>query len=126
MQEALSCPGEVPPRQDDCDLRTRSHQVDHVPFDRPRDVAVPALDEIQRDRDAEVHPVSDQLVLHLRIDGRVHRGDLVGAQGERVTNRLQRSAIGPVDEHDGEMPRSWQHPDRTWAAVLVWMVSYEG
>ena len=101
---------EVAPRHHDGDLGPRwPSQIDHVPLDRPGDVAVPALDHVERDR----HPAAIQRRRWFSCGrGRRRRAplDLVGPERERVAHRPQGRPVEPVDQDDARVRPAGQ-PD---------------
>src|SRR6185436_6527721 len=81
VEEALTELGEVPSRHHDGHLRARVGPAQDVLLERPRHVAVPALDHVERDGHPRVHPLPDERAGAIRVNGRVHGPDLGGSEG---------------------------------------------
>src|SRR5581483_2537665 len=67
VQDPLSELRVVAPRHDDRDLAVRSRLLGHVALERAGDVPVPALDDVERNGQAELHPAVDHALLDVGV-----------------------------------------------------------
>src|SRR5581483_4197895 len=100
VQDALSELRVVAPRHDDRDLAVRSGLFGHVALEGARDVPVPALDDVERNGQSELHPPADHVLLEIGVHGRVHRPHVGRTERERVPDGADHGAIDLVDQHD--------------------------
>src|SRR5581483_2211276 len=112
VQDALPELGVVSPGHDDRDLAVRARLLGDVVLERPGDVPVPALDDVQGHGQAELHPAADHVFLEVGVHGRVHRPHVGGPERERIPDGPDHRAIDLVDQHDGPVvaPRDDAQP----------------